>query len=40
MVLRGTLVEADIPHRDKMREAVINQWKTSFEALKLDLSVR
>jgi hypothetical protein len=39
MVLHGSLVEADIPHHDKMREAVITQWQTLFEALKLELSV-
>lgn len=39
MVLRETLVDADIPRRDKMREAIITQWRTSFGQLKLDLSV-
>ena len=39
MILRETLVEADIPGRDKMREAIINHWRTLFEALKLELSV-
>jgi hypothetical protein len=39
MVLRETLVEADIPRRDKMREAVITHWRTSFEGLKLELAV-
>jgi len=39
MVLRETLVDADIPHRDKMREAIIYHWKKSFEELKVDLSV-
>src|SRR6267142_112286 len=39
MVLCKTLVDADIPHRDKMREAIIYHWKKSFEELKVDLSV-
>lgn len=39
MVLRETLIDADIPGRDKMREAIISQWRNSFEGLKLDLSV-
>ncbi|KAN0135285.1 hypothetical protein V8E53_006850, partial [Lactarius tabidus] len=38
MILRETLVNADIPGRNKMREAVLNQWRTSFEELKLELS--
>ena len=39
MVLRETLVDANIPRRDKIREVVISQWRNSFEQLKLDLSV-
>ena len=39
MILRETLVDADIPRRDKMREAIITHWRTSFEELKLELSV-
>jgi hypothetical protein len=39
MVLCQTLVDADIPRWDKMREAVINKWRVSFEKLKSDLSV-
>jgi len=39
MVLRETLTDADIPHRDKVREAIICHWRTSFEDLKLQLSV-
>ncbi|KAH9015354.1 hypothetical protein EDB85DRAFT_2156756 [Lactarius pseudohatsudake] len=39
MVLRETLVDANIPGRDKMREAIITRWQTSFEKLKHDLSV-
>jgi hypothetical protein len=40
MVLRDSLVDADIPRRDKVREAVISRWKEHFEALKVRLSVR
>jgi hypothetical protein len=40
MILRKTLVEADIPRHDKMREAVLSHWKRSFKNLKLKLSVR
>ena len=39
MVLRETLVEADIPHHYKMREAIILCWKQSFKELKVELSV-
>jgi hypothetical protein len=39
MVLRESLVDADIPRRDKMREAIIGAWQKSFTQLKLDLSV-
>lgn len=39
MVLCGTLVDGDIPGRDKTREAIITQWRDSFGQLKLNLSV-
>ncbi len=39
MVLRESLEDTDIPHRDKMREAIVRQWRESFEVLKRDLSV-
>jgi hypothetical protein len=39
MVLCQTLVDSDIPRRDKMRETVISQWRDSFEELKSNLSV-
>jgi hypothetical protein len=39
MVLRENLVDADIPRRDKMREAIISRWQKWFEQLKLELSV-
>ncbi|KAN0135742.1 hypothetical protein V8E53_006633 [Lactarius tabidus] len=38
MILQETLINADIPGCDKMREAVLSQWRTSFEELKLKLS--
>jgi hypothetical protein len=38
MVLCRALVDADIPRRDKMREAVISQWRDKFRELKSDLS--
>jgi hypothetical protein len=39
MVLRETLVDADIPKRDKMGEVIMSHWRASFENLKEDLSV-
>jgi hypothetical protein len=39
MLLRETLVDADIPRRDKMREVIMGQWRKSFETLKINLSV-
>ena len=39
MVLRETLLDSDIPHCDKTREAIIYRWKKSFEALKGELIV-
>jgi hypothetical protein len=39
MVLRESLVDADIPHRDKVRESVICRWKEAFGVLKGQLSV-
>jgi len=39
MVLCATLEDAQIPHRDKVRESVISCWQQNFEELKLDLSV-
>ena len=39
MVLQETLVDTDIPGRDKMGEAIFNQWQTSFDKLKHELSV-
>src|SRR5712671_4293807 len=39
MVLQETLVDTDIPHRNKMRETIVNHWQKLFEDLKLELSV-
>ena len=39
MVLHEGLIDADIPGRDKMREAIMTHWRLSFEDLKLNLSV-
>lgn len=39
MLLRESLVDADIPCRDKMRKAILKHWRNSFEELKQDLSV-
>jgi hypothetical protein len=39
MILRETLVDADIPHRDKMRECIMSQWKKSFDELTVQLAV-
>ena len=39
MVLCGTLDDKGIARRDKMRDAIITQWRDSFEQLKSDLSV-
>jgi hypothetical protein len=37
MILWETLIDADIPGRNKMRKAVLNQWQMLFEELKLKL---
>ena len=39
MVLRDELTSADIPHRDKMKDAIVSQWATSFETLIDELAV-
>ncbi|KAI0286321.1 hypothetical protein BC826DRAFT_1121221 [Russula brevipes] len=38
MVLCRTLIDANIPRHNKIREAIIAQWRVSFEQLKSDLS--
>jgi len=39
MVLCESLVDADIPHCDKVREAIICNWNRTFKQLKVKLSV-
>jgi hypothetical protein len=39
LLLRESLVDADIPRRDKMREAILKHWRKSYEELKVELSV-
>ena len=39
MVLRKSLVIADIPHCNKMREAIMSGWQRSFTELKSELAV-
>ena len=39
LILRETLFNDDIPHRDKMRESIISLWHNSFQVLKSDLFV-
>ena len=39
MVLRESLSDANIPHCDKVREAIINHWQKLFEDVRRDLSV-
>jgi hypothetical protein len=40
LLLQGDLEEKDIPHRTKVREAIITAWKSWFVGLKGDLAVR
>jgi hypothetical protein len=39
LLLRDDLQEKDIPHRTKLREAIITVWKSWFISLKRDLAV-
>jgi hypothetical protein len=39
MLLRESLNDKDIPRRDKLREAIINQFGKEFARLKVELSV-
>jgi len=39
LLLRPDLKDANIPHRSKLRELIINAWKREFENLKCDLAV-
>jgi hypothetical protein len=38
-MLREDLRDKDIPHRTKIREAIIVAWKEYFASLKLELAV-
>ena len=40
LLLCGDLKDSDIPHRTKLREAIIKAWRVYFESLKADLKVR
>ena len=40
MLLRPTLQEKEIPHRDRIREGIIEQWYQWFDDLKQELAVR
>jgi len=40
MLLRDGLDDKHIPHRHKLREGIINQFKKEFAKLKVELSVR
>jgi len=39
MVLWESLMDSDIPHCNKLGEAIIHQWRELFEGIKLKLSV-
>ena len=39
LLLRPDLAEKNIPHRTRLRESIIEAWKTWFESLKIELSV-
>jgi hypothetical protein len=39
LLLRGDLQDKDIPHRMKIREAIVTAWKTWFTSLKRDFTV-
>ena len=39
MILCGSLQDSDIPHRDNVREAIIDRWHRWFEDLKQELAV-
>lgn len=40
MVIGDNLEDHEIPQRDKVREAIIDEWHRNFDALKKELSVR
>jgi hypothetical protein len=39
LLLRSDLTESMIPHRTKLRELIIEAWRTYFQVLKLELAV-
>jgi hypothetical protein len=39
MLLRESLTNGDIPRRDKVREAIIQQFEKEFAVLRTELSV-
>lgn len=39
LLLRADLQDKDIPHRTKIREAIVTAWKTWFTSLKRELAV-
>ena len=39
LLLREDLQEKDIPHRTKLREAIVTSWQLGFLTLKRDLAV-
>jgi hypothetical protein len=39
MLLRESLTDKDIPHRDKLREGIIKQFEKQFARLKIHLLV-
>lgn len=39
LLLREDLEEKDIPHRTKLREAIITAWQSWFTGLKRELAV-
>ena len=39
MLLRESLTDKDIPHRDKLREAIFQEFHKAFGNLKTELSV-
>jgi hypothetical protein len=39
LFLQETLQDKDIPHRTKIREAILEAWADAFQALKQELAV-
>jgi hypothetical protein len=40
MLLRGSLQDKEIPHRDRIREGILDKWHDWFGELKKELNVR